>query len=112
MMFALFFSLNAKEIKLLSTFTIWGMVELREEPGFEEQVKYKTLNHENGLKVRAIEAGKKEKIVNEENKMSEGIWYKVINTAPVWSEEWDFIERGNEFWVFIAEETIIRDYEE
>lgn len=105
-------SLSAQEIKRLSTFTVWGMVELREEQGFEESVKYKTLNHENGLKVRALEIGSKEIFINEFNEQLEGIWIKVINTAPVWSECWNFIQRGNEFWIFISDETLISDYRE
>ncbi len=105
-------SLSAHEIKRLSTLTIWGMVELREEQGFEEPVKYKTLNHENGLKVRVVETGKKENYINDDNMQSSGTWYRVINTAPVWSEEWDLIQRGNEFWIFISDDTQISDYEE
>lgn len=105
-------SLNAIEIKRLSTFTIWGMVELREAPGFEEPVKYRTLNHENGLKVRAVEIGKKDTEILEKDIKAEGLWYRIITTAPVWSEEWDFIQRGNEFWVFVSEDTMISDYEE
>ena len=80
--------------------------------GFEQPVKYKTLNHESGLKVRVLETGNKEKFINEDNMKSEGIWLKVLNTASFWSEEWEFIQRGNEFWVFVSDDTMISDYEE
>ena len=71
------------KIKELSSFTIMGEIDLRTEKDFTSPVKYRTLNHEGGMKVTVLEILKKDT----QNKKS-GTWLYVLLTAPMWVESY------------------------
>lgn len=43
------------KIKEQSSFTIMGEIDLRTQKDYSSQVKYRTLNHEGGMKVTVLE---------------------------------------------------------
>ena len=67
------------KIKKLSAFTILGVLDLRTEKDYSAKVKYRTLNHEGGMKVRVLEILKSDVQNNEKGK-----WLYVLLTAPMW----------------------------
>ena len=69
-----------------------GIVDLREEKGFSSEVKFETLNHEGGMKVRVLEIAEKETFEN-----CEGVWIKVLLTSPMWVSNKEWIEKYNKF---------------
>ena len=88
MFFSLFFSIalyahgniltDHAEIKELSTFRIMGVIDLRTEKDISAAVKYRTLNHEGGMKVRVLEI-----LENDVQNGSSGKWLYVLLTAPM-----------------------------
>jgi hypothetical protein len=97
---------NLSKISELEDYTIMGIVELREEKGFSSEVKYETLNHEGGMKVRVLEIAEKETFEN-----CEGVWVKVLLTSPMWVSNKEWIEKYNKFWIFLTENTLIYSME-
>ena len=94
------------KISELEDYTIMGIVDLREEKGFSSEVKYETLNHEGGMKVRVLEIAEKETFEN-----CEGVWVKVLLTSPMWVSNKEWIEKYNKFWIFLTENTLIYSLE-
>ena len=90
------------EIRRLSHFTLWCIMELRTEAGFGAPVKYTTLNHEGGLRFTVVELGRKER---------GGQWLLVTNTTPFWVEGGDWIEKYRRFWIFLPDDAEIFDFE-
>ena len=90
------------KISELEDYTIMGIVDLREGKGFSSEVKYETLNHEGGMKVRVLEIAEKETFEN-----CEGVWVKVLLTSPMWVSNKEWIEKYNKFWIFLTENTLI-----
>ncbi len=101
------FSLFSREIKELSYFTLTGVQELREEQGFDKIIVYKTLNHEGGLKIRVLEIGNKD---TKDNK--NGVWLKILTTAPIWVDNGEWILKHSKFWIFLTDDEKIYEYEE
>ena len=108
-------SLYAKEntlqdhskIKELSTFTILGVMDLRTEKDFSSEVKYRTLNHEGGMRVRVLEILKSDVQSDEEGK-----WLYVLLTAPMWVDSGEWIEKYEKFLIFLPDDMPIFDFEE
>ena len=94
------------KISELEDYTIMGIVDLREEKGFSSEVKFETLNHEGGMKVRVLEIAEKETFEN-----CEGVWVKVLLTSPMWVSNKEWIEKYNKFWIFLTENTLIYSLE-
>jgi len=94
-------------IKELSSFTIMGEIDLRTEKDFTSPVKYRTLNHEGGMKVTVLEILKKDT----QNKKS-GRWLYVLLTAPMWTESGDWIEKYQKFLIFLPDDMTVFDFEE
>ena len=95
------------KIKELSSFTIIGEIDLRTEKDFSSPVKYRTLNHEGGMKVTVLEILKKDT----QNKKS-GRWLYVLLTAPMWVESGDWIEKYQKFLIFLPDDMTVFDFEE
>ena len=95
------------KIKELSSFTIMGEIDLRTEKAFTSPVKYRTLNHEGGMKVTVLEILKRDT----QNKKS-GTWLYVLLTAPMWVESGDWIEKYQKFLIFLPDDMTVFDFEE
>ena len=95
------------KIKDLSSFTIMGEIDLRTEKDISAPVKYRTLNHEGGMKVTVLEIIKKD-VQNDKS----GIWVYVLLTAPMWVESGDWIEKYQKFLIFLPDEMPVYDFEE
>ena len=117
MFFSLFFSIalyahgniltDHAEIKELSTFRIMGVIDLRTEKDISAAVKYRTLNHEGGMKVRVLEI-----LENDVQNGSSGKWLYVLLTAPMWVDNEEWIERYRKFLVFLPDDMAVFDFEE
>jgi hypothetical protein len=98
---------SQQEIKILSSFRLQGVYELRDKEGFDNNAKCRTLNHEGGVKVRVIDIGKKES-----HNGKNGMWLYVLLTAPIWADSGEWIEKYSKFWIFISEDDILFEFEE
>ncbi|MBQ1629145.1 MAG: hypothetical protein II098_08315 [Treponema sp.] len=117
MFFSLFFSIalyahgniltDHAEIKELSTFRIMGVIDLRTEKDISAAVKYRTLNHEGGMKVRVLEI-----LENDVQNGSSGKWLYVLLTAPMWVDNEEWIERYRKFLIFLPDDMPVFDFEE
>ncbi len=95
------------EIKELSTFRIMGVIDLRTEKDISAAVKYRTLNHEGGMKVRVLEI-----LENDVQNGSSGKWLYVLLTAPMWVDNEEWIERYQKFLIFLPDDMPVFDFEE
>ena len=95
------------KIKELSSFTIMGEFDLRTEKDISSPVKYRTLNHEGGMKVTVLEILK-----NDVQNDKSGIWLYVLLTAPMWAESGDWIEKYQKFLIFLPDDMTVFDFEE
>ena len=95
------------KIKKLSAFTILGEIDLRDEKDYSAKVKYRTLNHEGGLKVRVLEILKSDVQSDEEGK-----WLYVLLTSPMWVDSGEWIEKYQKFLIFLPDDMPIFDFEE
>lgn len=95
------------KIKELSSFRIMGEIDLRTEKDISSEVKYKTLNHEGGMKVTVLEILK-----NDVQDDKSGIWLYVLLAAPMWVDNGDWIEEYQKFLIFLPDDITIYDYEE
>lgn len=95
------------KIKEGSCFSVMGVVELRAECGFGMPVKYKTLAHEGGLKVKILQT-----YPAENHNEKSGRWLYVLITAPFWADDFILVEKYNKFWIFFTDDMIITDYAE
>ncbi|MBO4639426.1 MAG: hypothetical protein J5710_06695 [Treponema sp.] len=84
-----------------------GEIDLRTEKNISSPVKYRTLNHEGGMKVTVLEIIKKD-VQNDKS----GIWLYVLLTAPMWVESGDWIEKYQKFLIFLPDEMPVYDFEE
>ena len=108
-------SLYAKEntlqahsrIKELSAFTILGEIDLRDEKDYSAKVKYRTLNHEGGMRVRVLEILKSDVQSDEEGK-----WLYVLLTSPMWVDSGEWVEKYQKFLIFLPDDMPIFDFEE
>ena len=95
------------KIKKLSAFTILGEIDLRDEKDYSAKVKYRTLNHEGGMRVRVLEILKSD-VQNGEA----GKWLYVLLTAPMWVDSGEWIEKYQKFLIFLPDDTPLFDFEE
>ena len=95
------------KIKELSSFTIMGEIDLRTEKNISSPVKYRTLNHEGGMKVTVLEILKND-VLNDKP----GKWLYVLLTAPMWVDTGDWIEKYQKFLIFLPDDMTVFDFEE
>ena len=84
-----------------------GEIDLRTEKDIKAPVKYRTLNHEMGMKVRVLEI-----LQNDIKDNKSGKWLYVLTTAPMWVANGDWIERNHEFLIFLPDDMPVFDFEE
>lgn len=116
-LFSLIFSLNLyahgytltdhSQIKEMSYFRIMGEIDLRTEKNYSAPVKYRTLNHEGGMKVTVLEILKDDVQDGESGK-----WLYVLLTSPMWVDNGDWIEKYQKFLIFLPDDMPVFDFEE
>lgn len=74
-----------------------GEIDLRTEKDYSSAVKYRTLNHEGGMKVRCLEVLKNDILDNEAGK-----WFYVLLTSPMWVDSGEWIEKYQKFLIFFT----------
>ena len=94
------------EIKELSSFRMLGEIDLRTDKDFSSPIKYRTLNHEGGMKVKVLEILK-----NDVQEDESGIWLYVLLTAPMWVDSGDRIEKYQKFLIFLPDNMPVFDFE-
>ena len=94
-------------IKELSSFTIMGQIDLRTEKKYSSEIKYRTLNHEGGMKVTVLEILKSDVQNNESGK-----WLYVLLTSPMWVDNGEWIKQYQKFLIFLPENMPVFDFEE
>jgi hypothetical protein len=95
------------KIKELSSFKIMGVIELRTEKDYSAEVKYRTLNHEGGMKVKVLE------VLKEDVQDGEcGKWFYVLLTSPMWVDSGEWIEKYEKFLIFLPDDLPLFDFEE
>lgn len=94
-------------IKELSSFMIMGEIDLRTEKDYSAEVKYRTLNHEGGMKVTALEILKNDVQNNESGK-----WFYVLLTSPMWVDNGEWIEKYQKFLIFLPDDMPVFDFDE
>jgi len=102
--FSSLFLFSQPEIKELSYFRLQGEIELRTQACFNSKYKYRTLNHEGGVKVRVLKIGSTD-VYNSQK----GKWLYVILTAPLWADSGEWIEKYNKFWIFLPDSMEVFD---
>ena len=95
------------QIKEFSSFRIMGEIDLRTEKDYSSAVKYRTLNHEGGMKVRCLEVLKNDILDNETGK-----WFYVLLTSPMWVDSGEWIEKYQKFLIFLPDDIPVFDFEE
>ena len=95
------------KIKELSSFRIMGTIDLRTEKDYSSEVKYRTLNHEGGMKVTVLEILKSDVQDNESGK-----WFYVLLTSPMWADSGEWIEKYQKFLIFLPDDMPVFDFEE
>lgn len=95
------------KIKEFSSFTIMGEIDLRIKKDYSSEVKYRTLNHEGGMRVRVLEVLKKDVQDNKPGK-----WFYVLLTSPMWVEGREWIEKYQEFLIFLPDDMPVFDFYE
>ncbi len=93
-------------IKELSSFRMLGEIDLRTDKDFSSPIKYRTLNHEGGMKVKVLEILK-----NDVQEDESGIWLYVLLTAPMWVDSGDRIEKYQKFLIFLPDNMPVFDFE-
>ncbi|MCR5606515.1 MAG: hypothetical protein K6F69_06845 [Treponema sp.] len=100
-------SIEHSRIKELSSFRIMGVIDLRTEKDYFSEVKYRTLNHEGGMKVTVLELLK-----NDVQDNKSGKWFYVLLTSPMWVDSGEWIEKYQKFLIFLPDDMPIFDFEE
>ena len=95
------------KIQELSSFTIRGEIDLRTEKHYSADVRYRTLNHEGGMKVKVLEV-LKDDVQNGES----GKWFYVLLTAPMWVDTGEWIEKYQKFLIFLPDDMPVFNFEE
>ena len=116
-LFSLIFSLSLyahgytltdhSQIKEMSYFRIMGEIDLRTEKNYSAPVKYRTLNHEGGMKVTVLEIMKDDVQDGESGK-----WLYVLLTSPLWVDNGEWIEKYQKFLIFLPDDMPVFDFEE
>nr|MBP3282129.1 hypothetical protein [Treponema sp.] len=83
-----------------------GTIELREGKNISAPVKYRTLNHEGGMKVVVMEILKDDTVDGERGK-----WLYVLMTSPMWVEGGEWLEKYQKFLIFLPDEMPVFDFE-
>ena len=94
-------------ISVQSSFRIMGVIDLRTEKDYSSEVKFRTLNHEGGMKVSVLEVLK-----NDSYKGQKGMWLYVLLTSPIWVDNGDWIEKYRKFLIFLPDDMPVFDFEE
>lgn len=84
-----------------------GVIDLRTEKDYLSEVKYRTLNHEGGMKVTVLETLKNDVQNNESGK-----WLYVLLTSPMWVDNGEWIEEYQKFLIFLPDDMPVFDFEE
>lgn len=95
------------QIKEMSYFRIMGEIDLRTEKNYSAPVKYRTLNHEGGMKVTVLEIMKDDVQDGESGK-----WLYVLLTSPLWVDNGEWIEKYQKFLIFLPDDMPVFDFEE
>ena len=95
------------KIKEQSSFTILGEIDLRTQKDYSSQIKYRTLNHEGGMKVTVLEVLK-----NDVQNKKSGRWFYVLTTSPMWVQSGDWIKAYQKFLIFIPDDMPVFEFEE
>ena len=80
---------------------------MRTEKDYFSAVKYRTLNHEGGMKVKVLEILKED----EQNGQA-GRWFYVLLTAPMWVDSGEWIEKYQKFLIFLPDDMPVFNFEE
>lgn len=99
--------IDHSRIKELSSFTVMGQIDLRTEKDYSAEIKYRTLNHEGGMKVTVLENLKTDIQKNESGK-----WLYVLLTSPMWVESGEWIKEYQKFLIFLPDNMPVFDFEE
>ena len=94
-------------ISVQSSFRIMGVIDLRTEKDYSSEVKFRTLNHEGGMKVSVLEVLKKDSYQGQK-----GMWLYVLLTSPIWVDNGDWIEKHRKFLIFLPDDMPVFDFEE
>ena len=95
------------KIKEQSSFTIMGEIDLRTQKDYSSQVKYRTLNHEGGMKVTVLEVLK-----NDVQDNQSGKWLYVLLTSPMWVDSGEWIKKYQKYLIFLPDDMPVFDFEE
>jgi hypothetical protein len=95
------------KIARLSSFRLMGEIDLRTENDVSAPVKYRTLNHEGGMKVTVLEIGDYCELNGKR-----GLWLWVRLTSPMWVDSGEWIEKYQKFLIFLPDEMPVLDFEE
>ena len=99
--------IDHSRIKELSSFRIMGEIDLRTEKTYSSEIKYRTLNHEGGMKVTVLEILKSDVQNNESGK-----WLYVLLTSPMWVDNGEWIKRYQKFLIFLPDSMPVFDFED
>lgn len=80
---------------------------MRTEKDYSSAVKYRTLNHEGGMKVKVLEILKED----EQNGQA-GRWFYVLLTASMWVDSGEWIEKYQKFLIFLPDDMPVFNFEE
>ena len=100
-------SVDHARIKELSYFRILDEIDLRTEKDLAAPVKYRTLNHEGGMRVTVLEM-----LQNDVQNGKAGKWLYVLLTSPMWVDSGDWIEKYQKFLIFLPDDMPVFDFEE
>ena len=84
-----------------------GEIDLRTEKDISSAVKYRTLNHEGGMKITVLEI-----LHDDVQDGKAGKWIYVLLTAPMWVDNGDWIEKYQKFLIFLPDDMPVFDFEE
>lgn len=90
---------------------IMGKIDLRTEKDYSAEVKYRTLNHEGGMKVTVLEILKND-LKNDVQNNESGKWFYVLLTSPMWVDNGEWIEKYQKFLIFLPDDMPVFDFEE
>ncbi|MBQ0052162.1 MAG: hypothetical protein KBT11_08905 [Treponema sp.] len=94
------------KIERLSTFRIFGVVDLRSVKDISAPVVYRTLNHEGGMQITVMEVLNKD-----EYEGNEGMWLYVLLVSPMWTDDGTWIEENTKFLIFLPDDMAVFDFE-
>lgn len=94
------------KIKEYSSFRILGEIDLRTKKNISSSVKYRTLNHEGGMKVIVQEI-----LGDDTQDDKSGKWLYVLVTSPMWVDNGDWIEKYQKFLIFLPDDMPVFDFE-